>query len=196
PPISVPSSPPIALEWQQRAGREPVLPHPPPNSFGQRHGPEAHSLPTPASTARSSTWGASATASRSGMRLSGWRRQESHKVQPEPREACEPAPTHCRCGSHHHAMVPAGTRPSSIDGESLTLWVLAGGLQQRRALYQPRLPPCLQGSTVREEYDDAATTIDPNCAHVVTQAFPNTFGQPLISFVAPAAVERPLPPPP
>ncbi|CAL4998183.1 unnamed protein product [Urochloa decumbens] len=70
----------------------------------------------------------------------------------------------------------------------------AGGLQQRRALYQPRLPPCLQGPTVRAEYGDATTTIDPSCAHVLAQAFPNTFGQPLVSFVAPAdaaAEERP-----
>jgi pyrophosphate--fructose-6-phosphate 1-phosphotransferase len=63
---------------------------------------------------------------------------------------------------------------------------LAGGLQQRRALYQPRLPPSLQGPTVRAEYGDATTTIDPSCANVVAQAFPNTFGQPLVSFVAPA----------
>lgn len=64
---------------------------------------------------------------------------------------------------------------------------LAGGLQQRRALYQPRLPPCLQGPTVRAEYGDATTTIDPTCAQAVAQAFPHTFGQPLVSFVAPAA---------
>nr|CAB3482743.1 unnamed protein product [Digitaria exilis] len=66
---------------------------------------------------------------------------------------------------------------------------LAGGLQQRRALYQPRLPPCLQGPTVRAEYGDATTTIDPSCANVVAQAFPNTYGQPLVSFVAPADAE-------
>nr|CAB3480754.1 unnamed protein product [Digitaria exilis]CAB3504653.1 unnamed protein product [Digitaria exilis] len=66
---------------------------------------------------------------------------------------------------------------------------LAGGLQQRRALYQPRLPPCLQGPTVRAEYGDATTTIDPSCAHVVAQAFPNTYGQPLVSFVGPADAE-------
>ncbi|GJN03252.1 hypothetical protein PR202_ga20675 [Eleusine coracana subsp. coracana] len=63
---------------------------------------------------------------------------------------------------------------------------LAGGLQQRRALYQPRLPPCLLGATVRAEYGDATTTIDPTCANVVAQAFPNTFGQPLVSFLADA----------
>jgi pyrophosphate--fructose-6-phosphate 1-phosphotransferase len=39
---------------------------------------------------------------------------------------------------------------------------------------------------VRAEYGDATTTIDPSCANVVAQAFPNTFGQPLVSFVAPA----------
>jgi len=50
---------------------------------------------------------------------------------------------------------------------------------------------------VRAEYGDATTTIDPSCANVVAQAFPNTFGQPLVSFVAPAdaaaaaAEERP-----
>ena len=47
---------------------------------------------------------------------------------------------------------------------------------------------------MRAEYGDATTTIDPSCANVVAQAFPNTFGQPLVSFVAPAdaaAEERP-----
>ena len=39
---------------------------------------------------------------------------------------------------------------------------------------------------MRAEYGDATTTIDPSCANVVAQAFPNTFGQPLVSFVAPA----------
>ncbi|VAI27991.1 unnamed protein product [Triticum turgidum subsp. durum] len=62
---------------------------------------------------------------------------------------------------------------------------LAGPLQQRRALYQPRLPPCLQGATVRVEYDDATTTIDPTGAHAVAQAFPRTYGQRLVTFLSP-----------
>lgn len=51
----------------------------------------------------------------------------------------------------------------------------------------PSLHP--QGPTVRAEYGDATTTIDPSCANVVAQAFPNTYGQPLVSFVAPADAE-------
>lgn len=42
-----------------------------------------------------------------------------------------------------------------------------------------------QGATVKVEYGDATTTIDPTCANVVAQAFPRTYGQPLVSFVAP-----------
>lgn len=64
---------------------------------------------------------------------------------------------------------------------------LAGPLQQRRALYQPRLPPCLQGATVRVEYGDATTTIDPIGADAVAQAFPRTYGQRLVTFLAPDA---------
>lgn len=37
---------------------------------------------------------------------------------------------------------------------------------------------------MKAEYGDAATTIDPTCANVVAEAFPRTFGQPLVSFLA------------
>lgn len=64
---------------------------------------------------------------------------------------------------------------------------LAGPLQRRRALYQPRLPPCLQGAAARVEYGDATTTIDPIGADAVAQAFPRTYGQRLVTFLAPDA---------
>ncbi|KAF8712101.1 hypothetical protein HU200_028942 [Digitaria exilis] len=59
------------------------------------------------------------------------------------------------------------------------------GLQRRRALYQPELPPCLQGPRVRVEFGDSTTSIDPKCADIVAQAFPHTFGQKLVHFLEP-----------
>lgn len=59
------------------------------------------------------------------------------------------------------------------------------GLQRRRALYQPELPPCLQGTRVRVEFGDSTTSIDPKCADIVAQAFPQTFGQKLVHFLEP-----------
>jgi hypothetical protein len=47
-----------------------------------------------------------------------------------------------------------------------------------------RIPCPIQGATVRPEYGDATTTIDPACANVVAEAFPRTFGQRLVSFLA------------
>ncbi|CAL5090857.1 unnamed protein product [Urochloa decumbens] len=59
------------------------------------------------------------------------------------------------------------------------------GLQRRRALYQPELPPCLQGTRVRVEFGESTTSIDPKCADIVAQAFPQTFGQKLVHFLEP-----------
>ncbi|RLM86538.1 pyrophosphate--fructose 6-phosphate 1-phosphotransferase subunit alpha-like [Panicum miliaceum] len=59
------------------------------------------------------------------------------------------------------------------------------GLQRRRALYQPDLPPCLQGTRVRVELGDSTTSVDPKCADIVAQAFPHTFGQKLVHFLEP-----------
>ncbi|RCV11208.1 hypothetical protein SETIT_2G167900v2 [Setaria italica] len=59
------------------------------------------------------------------------------------------------------------------------------GLQRRRALYQPELPPCLQGTRVRVEFGDSTTSIDPKCADIVAQVFPQTFGQKLVHFLEP-----------
>ncbi|XP_020090695.1 pyrophosphate--fructose 6-phosphate 1-phosphotransferase subunit alpha isoform X2 [Ananas comosus] len=56
-------------------------------------------------------------------------------------------------------------------------------LQKTRALYRPELPPCLQGTTVRVEFGDATTAADPAGAHVISQAFPHTYGQPLAHFL-------------
>ncbi|KAJ4817776.1 Pyrophosphate--fructose 6-phosphate 1-phosphotransferase subunit alpha [Rhynchospora pubera] len=56
-------------------------------------------------------------------------------------------------------------------------------LQKERALYKPEVPPCLQGTTVRVEYGDATTASDPAGAHVISRAFPHTYGQPLAHFL-------------
>ncbi|CAN4095509.1 unnamed protein product [Withania somnifera] len=56
-------------------------------------------------------------------------------------------------------------------------------LQKLRSLYQPELPPCLQGTTVRVELGDATTTADPSGEHVISRSFPHTYGQPLAHFL-------------
>nr|KYP65583.1 Pyrophosphate--fructose 6-phosphate 1-phosphotransferase subunit alpha [Cajanus cajan] len=56
-------------------------------------------------------------------------------------------------------------------------------LQKLRSLYQPELPPCLQGTTVRVEFGDATTTADPTDALTISRAFPNTYGHPLAHFL-------------
>lgn len=40
-----------------------------------------------------------------------------------------------------------------------------------------------QGTTVRVEFGDKTTAADPASAHVVSHAFPNTYGQPLAHFL-------------
>ncbi|URE34874.1 pyrophosphate--fructose 6-phosphate 1-phosphotransferase [Musa troglodytarum] len=57
------------------------------------------------------------------------------------------------------------------------------GLQKQRALYQPELPPCLQGTTVRAEFGDTTIAADPADDHAIRQAFPHTSGQPLAHFL-------------
>ncbi|CAL5019188.1 unnamed protein product [Urochloa decumbens] len=61
-------------------------------------------------------------------------------------------------------------------------------VQKKRTLYEPEVPPCLQGTTVRVEYGDAAIAADPAGAHVISQAFPHTYGQPLAHFLRKTAV--------
>ncbi|TVU28250.1 hypothetical protein EJB05_19760 [Eragrostis curvula] len=61
-------------------------------------------------------------------------------------------------------------------------------VQKTRTLYQPELPPCLQGTTVRVEYGDAAIAADPAGAHVISHAFPHTYGQPIAHFLRKTAV--------
>ncbi|KAJ1440336.1 Pyrophosphate-dependent phosphofructokinase PfpB [Sesbania bispinosa] len=56
-------------------------------------------------------------------------------------------------------------------------------LQKLRSLYQPELPPCLQGTTVRVEFGDATTTTDPSDAPTISRSFPNTYGHPLAHFL-------------
>ncbi|KAL9244099.1 hypothetical protein vseg_017908 [Gypsophila vaccaria] len=56
-------------------------------------------------------------------------------------------------------------------------------LQKQCSLYQPQLPPCLEGTTVRVEYGDTATALDPSDAHAISRYFPNTYGQPLAHFL-------------
>ncbi|XP_068652558.1 pyrophosphate--fructose 6-phosphate 1-phosphotransferase subunit alpha-like [Aristolochia californica] len=61
-------------------------------------------------------------------------------------------------------------------------------LQKHRTLYQPELPPCLQGTTVRVELGDATTAADLAGAHTISRAFPHTYGQPLVHFLRANAV--------
>ncbi|KAI3424041.1 PsbP domain-containing protein [Psidium guajava] len=56
-------------------------------------------------------------------------------------------------------------------------------LQKHRSLYQPELPPCLQGTTVRVEFGDATAAADPAGAHTIGRSFPHTYGQPLAHFL-------------
>ncbi|KAL3734461.1 hypothetical protein ACJRO7_023763 [Eucalyptus globulus] len=56
-------------------------------------------------------------------------------------------------------------------------------LQKHRSLYQPDLPPCLQGTTVRVEFGDATTAADPAGSHTISRSFPHTYGHPLAHFL-------------
>jgi pyrophosphate--fructose-6-phosphate 1-phosphotransferase len=56
-------------------------------------------------------------------------------------------------------------------------------LQKLRSQYQPELPPCLQGTTVRVEFGDAAAAADPSDAHTISRSFPSTYGKPLAHFL-------------
>ncbi|CAH8370960.1 unnamed protein product [Eruca vesicaria subsp. sativa] len=56
-------------------------------------------------------------------------------------------------------------------------------LQQLRSQYQPLLPPCLQGTTVRVELGDGTTVAKAGDAHIIARAFPHTLGQPLAHFL-------------
>ncbi|KAG7024075.1 Pyrophosphate--fructose 6-phosphate 1-phosphotransferase subunit alpha, partial [Cucurbita argyrosperma subsp. argyrosperma] len=56
-------------------------------------------------------------------------------------------------------------------------------LQKFRSLYQPDLPPCLQGTAVRVEFGDGTTAVDPADAPTISRAFPHTYGQPLAHFL-------------
>ncbi|KAK4484016.1 hypothetical protein RD792_011229 [Penstemon davidsonii] len=56
-------------------------------------------------------------------------------------------------------------------------------LQKLRSQYQPELPPCLQGTTVRVEFGDRTTVADPSGSHTISRSFPHTFGQPIAHFL-------------
>ncbi|PSS31147.1 Pyrophosphate--fructose 6-phosphate 1-phosphotransferase subunit alpha like [Actinidia chinensis var. chinensis] len=56
-------------------------------------------------------------------------------------------------------------------------------LQKLRSTYQPELPPCLQGTTVRVEFGDATTPADSSGAHTINRLLPHTYGQPLVHFL-------------
>ncbi|XP_031473218.1 pyrophosphate--fructose 6-phosphate 1-phosphotransferase subunit alpha [Nymphaea colorata] len=56
-------------------------------------------------------------------------------------------------------------------------------LQKQRLLYQPELPPCLQGTEVRVEFGDSTTAGDTSAASAVSRYFPLTYGQPLVHFL-------------
>ncbi|XP_042494282.1 pyrophosphate--fructose 6-phosphate 1-phosphotransferase subunit alpha-like [Macadamia integrifolia] len=56
-------------------------------------------------------------------------------------------------------------------------------LQKHRALYEPEIPPCLQGTTVRVEFGDATTAADASGSHTISRSFPHTYGHPLAHFL-------------
>ncbi|KAG9134234.1 hypothetical protein Leryth_019178 [Lithospermum erythrorhizon] len=56
-------------------------------------------------------------------------------------------------------------------------------LQKLRSLYQPELPPCLQGTAVRVEFGDSTTAADPSDDHTISRSFPNTYRQRLAHFL-------------
>ncbi|KDP36731.1 hypothetical protein JCGZ_08022 [Jatropha curcas] len=56
-------------------------------------------------------------------------------------------------------------------------------LQKQRSHYQPELPPCLQGTTVRVEFGDGTIAADAAGAHTISRSFPHTYGQPLAHFL-------------
>ncbi|KAG5542689.1 hypothetical protein RHGRI_015723 [Rhododendron griersonianum] len=56
-------------------------------------------------------------------------------------------------------------------------------LQKLRSTYQPHVPPCLQGTTVRVEFGDATTAADSSGAHTISRIFLHTYGQPLAHFL-------------
>ncbi|KAL3505528.1 hypothetical protein ACH5RR_035369 [Cinchona calisaya] len=56
-------------------------------------------------------------------------------------------------------------------------------LQKLRSQYQPDLPPCLEGKTVRVEFGDATAAADHMGAHTISRSFPHTYGQPLAHFL-------------
>ncbi|WOG97682.1 hypothetical protein DCAR_0417023 [Daucus carota subsp. sativus] len=60
-------------------------------------------------------------------------------------------------------------------------------LQKLRSQYQPELPPCLQGKSVRVEFSDATASTDPSGAHTISRSFPHTYGQPLAHFLRASA---------
>lgn len=60
-------------------------------------------------------------------------------------------------------------------------------LQKLRSIYQPELPPCLQGTTVRVEFGDATTTADPSDEPSISRSYPNTYGHPLAHFLRASA---------
>lgn len=56
-------------------------------------------------------------------------------------------------------------------------------LQKHRSLYEPEVPPCLQGTTVRVEFGDGTTAADHSGAKTIGRYFPHTYGQPLAHFL-------------
>nr|AIE47261.1 pyrophosphate-dependent phosphofructokinase [Hevea brasiliensis] len=56
-------------------------------------------------------------------------------------------------------------------------------LQKLRSIYEPDLPPCLQGTTVRVEFGDSTTAADAAGARTISRYFPHTYGQPLAHFL-------------
>ncbi|KAG0503395.1 hypothetical protein HPP92_003467 [Vanilla planifolia] len=59
-------------------------------------------------------------------------------------------------------------------------------LQKKRTLYQPELPPSLQGTSVRAVFGDTTTAVDMYSSSLIKEAFPLTHGQRLAHFLCEA----------
>ncbi|KAF2324830.1 hypothetical protein GH714_017352 [Hevea brasiliensis] len=56
-------------------------------------------------------------------------------------------------------------------------------LQKLRSIYEPDLPPCLQGTTVRVEFGDSTTAADAAGARTISRYFPTLTVSPWLTFL-------------
>ncbi|KAG1326805.1 Pyrophosphate--fructose 6-phosphate 1-phosphotransferase subunit alpha [Cocos nucifera] len=70
--------------------------------------------------------------------------------------------------------------PTKVVGVPVTL---NGDLKNQFVETNVGFDTVCRGTTVRVEFGDSTTTADPSSAHVISRAFPHTFGQPLAHFL-------------